>query len=112
MGTTLLIIDPQHDFIDHDLLIAPALPVPGSTDDMNNLIDLIDFHGDQINRILIPLDQHPPNHIAHAVMWIDQNGQHPDPFTTILASDVEAGRWRASIVANQEIQARYLREAE
>jgi nicotinamidase/pyrazinamidase len=109
MGTTLFIIDPQNDFMD-----TPEAPlgVPGAIADMNNLIDLLIYHGDKINRIVVPLDQHPPNHIAHARMWIDRKGDHPKPFTRISNKDVNAGLWRASVPTLEVAQAEYVESVE
>jgi nicotinamidase-related amidase len=112
MGTTLVIVDPQHDFIDDTAIMQPALPVPGAAADMGNLIDLIDYQGSKIDRIVIPLDQHPVNHIAHGVMWLDPSGNHPTPFTVITDAEIKAGRWRASLRENEAVQHAYVEAVE
>jgi nicotinamidase/pyrazinamidase len=111
MGTTLFLIDCQNDFID-DTTINPALPVPGSLYDMNNLLDLFLYHAGRIDRVVIALDQHPFNHIAHAVMWADRNGLCPEPFETVRHVDVQAGKWRASNPNLEAIQADYVKNLE
>ena len=42
------------------------------------------------------LDTHQALQIFHPIMLIDDEGRHPEPFTTVTAADVEAGRWRIS----------------
>jgi nicotinamidase/pyrazinamidase len=107
MGTTLLLIDCQNDFVDE---AEGTLTVPGASADMLNVIDLIHEHGDDIGRIVVMLDQHPLNHIAHACMWIDSDGQHPAVFTAISDKDVEAGVWRASSPPFDHIQRDYVKQ--
>lgn len=109
MGTTLFIIDPQNDFMDKT---DAALAVPGSIDDMYNLGDLIAYQGHQIDRIVVTLDQHPHHHIAHRIMWLNDQNKHPPLFTTISYDDIKANRWRASVSQNEQIQHEYVREAE
>ena len=42
------------------------------------------------------LDTHQALQIFHPIMLVDDDGRHPEPFTTVTAADVEAGRWRIS----------------
>ncbi len=109
MGTTLFIIDPQEDFIDEP---GAALPVKGAANNMLNLIDLLTFAGDKINRIVVALDQHPVNHIAHADMWVDAQRQSPAPYTAISDVDVKAGLWRATNPDLEGIQMSYVEAVE
>lgn len=110
MTTTLLIIDPQRDFMDER---DSPVPIRGAVTDMMNLTDnLIYPHGGQIDRIVVCLDQHPPHHIADPAMWLDRRNRNPKPFTRIEHADVEGGKWRAASETLQEVQADYVREAE
>jgi nicotinamidase/pyrazinamidase len=112
MGTTLFLIDCQNDFID-DPMFPATLPVPGSFDDIGyRLCDLLTDHGDKINRVVLTMDQHPFNHIAHSVMWINRAGKNPPAFSTISLADVRAGKWQASVPVNQSVQAGYVENLE
>ena len=42
------------------------------------------------------LDTHQALQIFHPIMLVDAEGRHPEPFTTVTAADVEAGRWLIS----------------
>jgi len=99
-GQTLLIIDPQNDFMDG--YPNAALPVAGASADMKRLATYIRSNISRINQILITMDSHGTKHIAHSMMWVDRDGNHPQPFTTISLDDVQKRRWRASRKENQE----------
>ena len=89
--THLLIIDPQNDFC----LPNGALSVPGADKDMERLAEMIKNNVEAIDSISVTLDSHHPVHIAHPIWWVDQNGNHPAPFTLINVDDVKNGTWRA-----------------
>lgn len=92
----MLIIDPQNDFCDvadEAQGFHPALPVPGATEDMRRMANLISRLGNRIDRIVVTLDSHSPYDIAHPVFWINQAGESPLPFTTITEGDLANGIW-------------------
>ncbi|MBP1155371.1 MULTISPECIES: hypothetical protein [unclassified Paenibacillus] len=84
----LFVIDPQNDFMDDG-----ALPVEGAKKDMERLGTFISENDRKIRRIGYSLDTHQPISIFFSVWWTDQDGQSPDPYTTITYDDVMAGRW-------------------
>jgi nicotinamidase/pyrazinamidase len=88
---TLLVIDPQNDFVAPD----GALSVAGAAADMDRLASKIEAHPERIGEIWVSLDQHQVLDIAHPGWWVDPEGAPPAPFTAIGAEDVAAGRWRA-----------------
>ena len=98
MKRTLLIIDPQNSFCDP----AGKLFVEGASRDMERLTDFVEINGDAFERIVVTLDSHNRMHIAHPVWWVDTEGNHPEPFTTLTSDEVDGGTWRA---ANPEDQA-------
>ena len=61
--TTLFIIDPQIDF--H----TGSLKVPGAVDDAGRIAQMIIDNVQGIDNIIISMDSHHRNHIAHAVFW-------------------------------------------
>jgi nicotinamidase/pyrazinamidase len=86
----LFIIDPQVDFCRPD----GKLYVEGANEDMKRLAVMINKFGEEIEDINITMDSHHQYHIAHPMMWIDQAGNHPSPFTIVSKADVETGKWR------------------
>lgn len=91
MRRLLVIIDPQNDFMrspEHD----GSLAIDEAYADMQRLVRYI--NDDAPEQILVTLDSHTVDHIAHARWWSDAQGNHPEPFTEISVADVEQGRWR------------------
>ncbi len=80
----LFIIDPQYDFCNSN----GTLYVPGADKDMVRLSGMIKNNIKQIDDIHLTLDSHNRLHIAHPIWWVDNLGNHPDPFTIISAEDV------------------------
>lgn len=117
MNVHLLVIDPQNDFIDipsdikvkmneYDYNISkkigqtvfknyePTLPVSGAWKDSLRLANFIEKAGKAINSITITLDTHEQFDVAHSMFWINEKGEHPQPFTIISAQDVQQRIWR------------------
>jgi len=92
MKIHMLVIDPQNDFCDP----SGALFVPGADEDMNKLSTFVNTMQSKIDDIHVTLDSHMPLHIAHPIMWVDSNGNHPQPFTLITSDEVANGRWRTA----------------
>lgn len=90
MNTHLLIIDPQNDFMD---INGAMLPVTGANEDMKRVAKLVDRIGLDITNIHVTLDSHRLIDIAHPTWWKNQNGEYPDPFTIISASDIQNNIW-------------------
>lgn len=94
----LLIIDPQWDFCHSSgaLYVAgedPNDPNTGGEADTVRLASMIKRLQKKWDDIHVTLDSHMPNHIAHAHLWRDANGNPPPPFTIITADDVRRGVW-------------------
>lgn len=94
MRVALLIIDGQNDFLDPK----GALYVAGADKEAERLATMIKRLGRKINRIHATLDSHHPVDIAHPIMWKDEHGKHPDPFTIISADDVRSGKWTCTLL--------------
>jgi nicotinamidase/pyrazinamidase len=103
--TTLLIIDPQNDF--HP---GGALPIPTADEDAERVAAFIRKRARDIDRIVITLDSHQRVHIAHAIFWVNDAGEHPPPFTRISSEDVARGTWRASDASKQAAAEEYARK--
>lgn len=93
----LVIIDMQVDFCH----ARGSLNVPGALDDIRRLVDFIYGHAEQITNITCSLDSHLPFQIFHPAWWVDEDGQHPDPFTLITYEDIKENRWRPLVAPVQ-----------
>lgn len=109
MEAHLVVIDPQNDFMDYP---NSALPVQGASADMERLARMVARVGSRLADIHVTLDSHQVIHVAHSGMWIDKNGNMPQPFTIITADDVENGIWRPrnELAKPPELEGKTLRE--
>ncbi len=121
--TILVVIDPQNDFCDipeqelprdaqGNILVKPALAVPGATADMKRLAELVRKAGRKFADIQVTLDSHNPVDIAHKTWFVDAQGNHPNEFTLISSKDMETGVWRTTNPAAQAYTLEYVRALE
>ena len=66
----------------------------GAVDDNARLSEFVYRNLGTITQIIPTLDTHQAAQIFHAVWLVDENGEHPGPYTLVSAEDVERGRWR------------------
>lgn len=88
----VLAIDMQNDFMENG-----ELGVPGSFGDVENFTRFIYNNMDSISRIAVSIDTHQPHQIFHPAWWIDEDGNHPAPFTIITTADLDSGKYKAVI---------------
>lgn len=86
----LLLVDPQVDFVHTD----GALSVPGAVDDTRRTIEWILEHSGELTAIAASLDSHLPLQIFYTTWWVNAQGKHPQPYTTINGEDVDQARWQ------------------
>jgi len=89
MNNTLLIIDPQNDFV-HPL---GSLCVKGADGDMERLANLIILNPDNFNEIIVTLDSHTQHQIFHPSFWKDSTGNNVKPFTQITLNDFDEDKY-------------------
>lgn len=70
-----------------------ALGVPGAHGDVERLTKFIYEHMEQITKIAVSIDTHIPQQIFHPCWWVDQDGNHPEPYTVITVKDLDDGKW-------------------
>lgn len=107
MKKALLIIDPQNDFIDCPN-VQGSLAVPGAYNDMLRLASYID--NNNFDDVYVTLDTHSVLDIAHKSWWINEQGEHPGPFTIIGVEDINKGLWRAVEQNMQEHSLSYVQK--
>ena len=66
----------------------------GAIDDNRRLCEFVYRNLDAITQIVPTLDTHQAMQVFHAIWLLDEDGNHPEPFTLVSAEDVTAGRWR------------------
>lgn len=86
----LIIIDPQNDFCSP----RGSLFVPGADEDNKRLAEWILEKKLEIDQVIVTLDSHFIIDISHPKFWVDSNGESPEPFTIIKASDVIDGKYK------------------
>jgi len=93
----LLLIDMQNTFClpEFELFVA-GRSGRGALDDCVRLASFIYRNLNSITRVVATLDTHQAFQIFHPPLLVDQDGNHPRPYTRISLEDVKAGRWRIS----------------
>jgi nicotinamidase-related amidase len=66
----------------------------GAVDDNRRLCEFVYRNLDVITQILPTLDTHMAMQIFHAIWLVDEDGNHPAPYTIVTVQDVFDGRWR------------------
>lgn len=100
----LVIIDPQNDFCDPK----GALYVPGAEEDMARLAKHLLEHGAQYSDLVVSLDSHDKIAIFHPKYWVNDEGNHPAPYTEISRKEFDAGVWRPASQRNKTYTKRWL----
>ncbi len=98
-------IDVQQDFMDYG-----ALGVAGAQKDVERMTRFIYDNMEKISNIAVSMDTHTPHQIFHPCWWIDENGEHPAPYTVITLKDLDEGKWRA--VINPQASREYVKHLE
>ncbi len=71
-----------------------SLFVPGAVEDTTRTIEWLYTNLDRITQVAFSLDTHRVFQIFHPAWWIDDQGNHPAPFTNISLADVREGKWK------------------
>ena len=93
----LLAVDVQNTFCipDFELFVAGRSGT-GAVDDNRRLCEFVYRNLGEITQIFPSLDTHHAMQVFHAIWLVDENGNHPGPYTLVSAEDVASGRWRAN----------------
>lgn len=106
MKKAILGIDLQYDFCNPK----GSLYVNNADQDVQNINNFILKKIDEIDAIIMSMDSHQPIHIAHALYWINAQGENPKPFDVITRAAVEKGDWKPRY--NKELAIDYLKKLE
>lgn len=92
--TWLMLVDVQNTFCIPDFeLYVGGKSGRGAVDDNIRLCEFIYRNLGNINYITATMDTHRAMQIFHAIFFVDEDGNHPAPYTDIQASEVREGRW-------------------
>jgi nicotinamidase-related amidase len=91
----LLLVDVQNTFCipDFELFVAGRSGT-GAVDDNRRLCEFIYRNLATITQVFPSLDTHNAMQVFHAIWLVDEQGNHPDPYSLVSHEDVEAGRWK------------------
>jgi nicotinamidase-related amidase len=93
----LLAVDVQNTFcIPGFELFVGGRSGTGAVDDNTRLCEFVYRNLGAITQIVPSLDTHRAMQIFHAVWLVDEDGNHPEPYTLVSAEDVQSGRWRVN----------------
>jgi nicotinamidase-related amidase len=93
----LLAVDVQNTFCipDFELFVA-GRSGRGAVEDSRRLCEFVYRNLGTITQVFPSLDTHHAMQLFHAIWLVDEQGNHPAPYTLVSAEDVEAGRWRVN----------------
>jgi nicotinamidase-related amidase len=93
----LLAVDVQNTFCvpGFELFVAGRSGT-GAVDDNLRLCEFVYRNLGAITQVFPSLDTHQAMQVFHAIWLVDEQGNHPEPYTLVSAADVESGRWRAN----------------
>ena len=91
----LLAVDVQNTFCipEFELFVAGRSGT-GAVDDNHRLCEFIYRNLGAITQVFPSLDTHHAMQVFHAIWLVDDQGNHPAPYTLVSAEDVATGRWR------------------
>jgi len=94
-NTWLMLVDVQNTFClpDFELYVAGRSGT-GAVDDNRRLCEFIYRNLGTITRVTATMDTHQAMQIFHAIFLVDENGEHPAPYTLVSAEDVREGKWK------------------
>jgi nicotinamidase-related amidase len=93
----LLAVDVQNTFCTpgFELFVAGRTGT-AAVDDNRRLCEFIYRNLGTITQIVPSLDTHHALQLFHTIWLVDDEGNHPAPFTLVSVGDVESGRWKVN----------------
>ena len=90
----LLAVDVQNTFcVPGFELFVGGRSGTGAVDDNRRLCEFVYRNLGAITRIFPSLDTHQAMQVFHAIWLVDEEGNHPEPYTLVSPEDVASGRW-------------------
>ena len=93
--TWLMLVDVQNTFCIPDFeLYVGGRSGQGAVEDNIRLCEFIYRNLGDITYITATMDTHRAMQIFHAIFFVDNDGNHPTPYTDIQASEIRDGKWK------------------
>ncbi len=90
----LIAVDVQNTFcIPGFELFVAGRSGTGAVDDNRRLCEFLYRNLDAVTQVVPTLDTHQAMQVFHALWLVDEEGNHPEPYTLVSAEDVAEGRW-------------------
>jgi nicotinamidase-related amidase len=100
----LVLIDVQNTFCIPDFeLYVGGRSGTGAVDDNIRLVEFIYRNLGAISHISLTLDTHLATQIFHPIFLVDENGEHPAPYTLVTHEDIQGGRWRFNAIIADDL---------
>ncbi|MEO8284976.1 MAG: isochorismatase [Chloroflexota bacterium] len=107
--TALLVIDAQITFcIPGYELFVGGRSGRGAVDDNIRLCEFIYRNMRHITRVFPTMDTHTQFQIFHPLFFVNDAGEHPQPYTVITHEDVANGTWKVNPRATNSLGGNYL----
>jgi nicotinamidase-related amidase len=91
----LLAVDVQNTFcVPGFELFVGGRSGTGAVDDNRRLCEFVYRNLETITQVFPSLDTHHAMQVFHAIWLVDDDGNRPEPYTSVSPEDVESGRWR------------------
>lgn len=92
--TWLMLIDVQNTFCLPDFeLFVGGRSGRGAVEDNVRLCEFIYHNLGNITQVTATMDTHMAMQVFHAIFFVDQDGNHPAPYTDIHAAELREGKW-------------------
>ena len=100
----MVLIDVQNTFCipEYELYVG-GRSGSGAVDDNVRLVQFLYRNLGVITHISLTLDTHQATQIFHPIFLVDENGEHPQPYTLITAEDVQAGHWKFNSILAEDL---------
>jgi nicotinamidase-related amidase len=93
----LVAVDVQNTFCIPDFeLFVGGRSGHGAVDDNRRLVEFVYRNLGTISQVVASLDTHHAFQVFHAVWLVDEDGNHPGPYTRVSVEDVRTGRYRVN----------------
>jgi len=91
----LIAVDVQNTFCIPDFeLFVGGRSGTGAVEDNRRLSEFIYRNLHMITEIAPTMDTHQAMQIFHSIFFVNERGEHPEPYTIISEDDIREGRWR------------------
>jgi len=99
----LVLVDVQNTFCIPEF----ELPVLGAPEDNKRLCEFIYRNLGIISQIAPTMDTHTVMQIFHQMFFINDDGEHPAPATSISVDDIRSGKWKVNPAVAEVVNGNY-----